>query len=111
MSYRPMKKTRKIDRGECFYCGSLMKRGGSKDHKPTKYSRDHLLSKKLAAPGLPRATVGACVKCNNVKGDEDPVIFIQQRLMEDRQMAINWNLIFAEQKRHGRTAIVLRNSA
>jgi len=69
--------------GPCFYCGVSTYRLGPKNNHPQKYTRDHLIPKRMRAiRGNPQCschllTVTCCLKCNHQKGAKSALEFIK----------------------------------
>lgn len=78
---------RQWTKGPCFYCNMETYRMGPDSNHPQKYTRDHLLPRKLRGGvrvcELPPQrvhdiTVTCCLRCNQRKGAKSPEQFLRQ---------------------------------
>lgn len=67
--------------GPCFYCDQLTYRMGPKVLHPQKYTRDHLIPRRLRGDVITEFrhenwTVTCCQACNGLKGAKRPEVFL-----------------------------------
>lgn len=84
-----------IAMGPCFYCGRQTYRKGPGNESPDKYTRDHLIPRRLRTLSLRNAaakvrhmyTVTCCNDCNKKKGQKSVFEFRLPHMYTQKQQA------------------------
>lgn len=67
--------------GKCGYCGIKLRENGPNKEDPDIFTLDHIIPLSKGGTKDIKNLLGACKKCNNLKGGSDNLDFLRMRIL------------------------------